>query len=239
MPNHARERAAQPEAQRPATHREIRTTDDNMYFVLSALLLLSSDFVRQFLEEVIGAQFVPYLVDSPVAFIFALLVGAKCVYVLKNLACGSRSKNGDAEQSDDAEQERMMNTEHCILVDEDDNVIGHDSKKNCHLMANGLKLHRAFSVFLFDSKNRLLLQKRSLDKITFPDYWANTCCSHPLFVEGEKDGVRGVKNAARRKLQQELGITPEQIPLDSMTFLTRVHYRASCKYASKLAMLSF
>ena len=98
MPNHARERAAQPEAQRPATHIEIRTTDDNMYFVLSALLLLSSDFVRQFLEEVIGAQFVPYLVDSPVAFIFALLVFAKCVYALKNLACGSRSKNGDAEQ---------------------------------------------------------------------------------------------------------------------------------------------
>ena len=48
-----------------------------------------------------------------------------------------------------------------------------------------------------------------------------------------------MKNAARRKLQQELGITPEQIPLDSMTFLTRVHYRASCKYASKLAMFSF
>ena len=61
----------------------------------------------------------------------------------KNLACGSRSKNGDAEQqSDDAEQERMMNTEHCILVDEDDNVIGHDSKKNCHLMANGLAASR-------------------------------------------------------------------------------------------------
>ena len=221
---------------RDAFRKYIHTASRNMYFVLSALLLLSSDFVRQFLEEVIGAQFVPYLVDSPVAFLFALLIGAKCLFVLKNLVCGSRKKNTNGDRSDNAEQERMMNTEHCILVDEDDNVIGHDSKKNCHLMANGLKLHRAFSVFLFDSKNRLLLQKRSLDKITFPDYWANTCCSHPLFVEGEKDGVQGVKNAARRKLQQELGITPEQIPLDSMTFLTRVHYRASCKYAPTLAM---
>lgn len=42
-------------------------------------------------------------------------------------------------------------------------------------------LHRAFSVFLFDSKNRLLLQQRAQSKITFPSVWTNTCCSHPLY----------------------------------------------------------
>lgn len=53
---------------------------------------------------------------------------------------------------------------------------------------NGTLLcHRAFSVFLFNSENKLLLQKRSNEKITFPGYWANTCCSHPLNIEGEKD----------------------------------------------------
>lgn len=43
------------------------------------------------------------------------------------------------------------------------------------------RLHRAFSVFLFDHENRLLLQQRAHSKITFPGVWTNTCCSHPLF----------------------------------------------------------
>ena len=72
------------------------------------------------------------------------------------------------------------------------------------------------------------VQKRSLDKITFPDHWANTCCSHPLHIEDETNGIEGVKNAARRKLEQELGIKPNQIPLDSLTFITRIHYKAIC-----------
>ena len=46
-------------------------------------------------------------------------------------------------------------------------------------------LHRAFSVFLFNSEGKLLLQKRSDTKITFPGYWTNTCCSHPLSTEEE------------------------------------------------------
>ena len=55
---------------------------------------------------------------------------------------------------------------------------------------------------------------------------ANTCCSHPLYVPEEleaKDQL-GVKRAARRKLEQELGIPPEDVPEDSFTYLTRVHY---------------
>lgn len=102
-----------------------------------------------------------------------------------------------------------------------------------HLMTNidkGL-LHRAFSVFLFDSNKRLLLQQRASEKITFPDMWTNTCCSHPLGIPGETGAeldasVLGVKRAAQRKLQQELGIKPEQVPIEKFEFLTRIHYKA-------------
>lgn len=92
-------------------------------------------------------------------------------------------------------------------------------------------LHRAFSVFLFDTKNRLLLQQRATEKITFPDMWTNTCCSHPLGVPGETGAtldtaVQGVRRAAQRKLDQELGIKAAQVPLDKFQFLTRIHYKA-------------
>lgn len=103
-----------------------------------------------------------------------------------------------------------------------------------HLMVNinqGL-LHRAFSVFLFNSKNQLLLQQRAVGKITFPDMWTNTCCSHPLGIPGEggsdlSEAIAGVKRAAQRKLEQELGINSTQVPLFMFKFLTRIHYKAS------------
>jgi len=92
-------------------------------------------------------------------------------------------------------------------------------------------LHRAFSVFLFDSKDRLLLQQRAGEKITFPDMWTNTCCSHPLGIPGEggvelADAVEGAKRAAQRKLDHELGIKPAQVPVSKFKFLTRIHYKA-------------
>ena len=92
-------------------------------------------------------------------------------------------------------------------------------------------LHRAFSVFLFDDQNRLLLQQRASEKITFPDMWTNTCCSHPLGIPTETgsnlaDSIAGAKNAARRKLDHELGIKKEQVPVDEFRFLTRIHYKA-------------
>ncbi|KAK8090934.1 isopentenyl-diphosphate delta-isomerase [Apiospora phragmitis] len=132
----------------------------------------------------------------------------------------------------DEEQIRLMD-EVCIVLDENDQPIGTASKKLCHLMTNidkGL-LHRAFSVFLFDDQNRLLLQQRASEKITFPDMWTNTCCSHPLHIPSETgstlpESVEGVKNAAQRKLDHELGIKKEQVPLDKFRFLTRIHYKA-------------
>lgn len=89
-------------------------------------------------------------------------------------------------------------------------------------------LHRAFSVFLFDSQNRLLLQQRATEKITFPDMWTNTCCSHPLNTPLElvEEDQLGARRAAQRKLKHELGIEPEQVPLENFKFLTRIHYLA-------------
>ncbi|RHZ59357.1 hypothetical protein Glove_364g11 [Diversispora epigaea] len=129
----------------------------------------------------------------------------------------------------DPEQVRLME-EMCILVNKNDQRIGADTKKNCHLMENINKglLHRAFSVFLFDSENKLLLQQRSDDKITFPSQWTNTCCSHPLNtpLELEETNQIGVRRAAQRKLQHELGIKQEQLPLEDFVFLTKIHYLA-------------
>lgn len=149
------------------------------------------------------------------------------------LAAHARSATQDNDlEGYDEEQIRLMD-EVCIVLDDNDIPIGSASKKVCHLMENINKglLHRAFSCFLFDSKNRLLLQQRASEKITFPDMWTNTCCSHPLGVPGETGAtldaaVAGVKRAAQRKLNHELGIKAVQVPLEDFEFLTRIHYKA-------------
>lgn len=131
-----------------------------------------------------------------------------------------------------ADQAHMMKEE-VILVDYYDNAIGSGSKKETHIWENinaGM-LHRAFSVFMFTPDGKLILQQRAAEKITFPSIWANTCCSHPLNVPEEvitKDGL-GVINAARRKLEQELGIDPAEVPVESFTWLTRMHYAGHCE----------
>nr|WNX96130.1 Isopentenyl-diphosphate Delta-isomerase 1 [Ayapana triplinervis] len=131
----------------------------------------------------------------------------------------------------DAVQRRLMFDDECILVDENDNVVGHDTKYNCHLMEKIEKdnlLHRAFSVFLFNSKYELLLQQRSGTKVTFPLVWTNTCCSHPLYRESEliPENALGVRNAAQRKLLDELGIPAKDVPVDQFTPLGRMLYKA-------------
>eukprot|EP00041_Stephanoeca_diplocostata_P004643 m.48521 g.48521 ORF g.48521 m.48521 type:complete len:315 (-) comp15261_c0_seq2:101-1045(-) len=137
-------------------------------------------------------------------------------------------------------QEDFMMKDECILLDFDDNIIGHANKYESHIfcpLRPRAKLHRAFSVFLFNSEGKLLLQQRAAEKITFPNVWTNTCCSHPLFGfedtevdtrEQVADGtVPGVKRAAVRKLQHELGIKPAQLNIDGFKFLTRLHYWAA------------
>lgn len=87
-----------------------------------------------------------------------------------------------------------------ILVDETDREIGYLSKGECHDGA-GI-LHRAFSLFIFNSKGELLLQQRSSDKRLWPLYWSNSCCSHPR--RGESMDL-----ATRRRLEQELGMAAD------------------------------
>ncbi|KAI7756335.1 hypothetical protein M8C21_007890, partial [Ambrosia artemisiifolia] len=134
----------------------------------------------------------------------------------------STAAMADDDSAMDVVQRRLMFHDQCILVDENDKVVGHDTKYNCHLMEKIEKenlLHRAFSVFLFNSKYELLLQQRSTTKVTFPLVWTNTCCSHPLYRETEliEENALGVRNAAQRKLLDELGIPAEDVPVDEFT----------------------
>ena len=118
----------------------------------------------------------------------------------------------------------VLMAEAVIQVSENDQVIGPISKLDSHSGAG--EYHRAFSVLLFNSNNELLLQQRSMDKVTFPGVWANSCCSHPLHSDEELDetNAMGVKRAAIRKLEQELGISPESISIDDFVFMTKMRY---------------
>ena len=82
-----------------------------------------------------------------------------------------------------------------ILVDEHDNPIGTAGKMEAHLSG---KLHRAFSIFVFDSQGQLLLQQRAASKYHSGGLWSNTCCSHPRPGEG-------TEAAAHRRLKEEMG----------------------------------
>ncbi len=86
--------------------------------------------------------------------------------------------------------------EFIIEVDAKDNEIGKIEKLEAH--QKGV-LHRAFSVFIFNSNNELLLQKRASSKYHSEGLWTNTCCSHPNFGEKTADAIE-------RKLQQEMGL---------------------------------
>ncbi|MFN2261233.1 MAG: isopentenyl-diphosphate Delta-isomerase [Psychroflexus sp.] len=90
----------------------------------------------------------------------------------------------------------MTKTEkYVILVDEHDNELGTMEKIEAHEKA---KLHRAFSVFIYNDKNELMLQQRALTKYHTPGLWTNTCCSHQMLNESNID-------AGKRRLQEEMG----------------------------------
>lgn len=117
-------------------------------------------------------------------------------------------------------------------VDENDVLTGHGTKRECHTRIGGDgrgKLHRAFSVFLFNSEKKLLLQRRSATKITFPGYYTNTCCSHPRYNPEElvEDGDAGIKTAAQRRMAFELGIVESRFPHAEQDVITRIHYFAN------------
>ncbi|KAK1174013.1 isopentenyl-diphosphate Delta-isomerase 1-like [Acipenser oxyrinchus oxyrinchus] len=162
----------------------------------------------------------------------AVKVSAACFNTRARYFGNSRSLLTMPEVNTDSLDEKQVQllSEMCILIDENDGKIGADTKKNCHLNSNideGL-LHRAFSVFLFNNEDKLLLQQRSDAKITFPGCFTNTCCSHPLHTpqEMEEQDAVGVRKAAQRRLKAELGIPMEQVLPDELTYLTRIHYKA-------------
>ena len=105
----------------------------------------------------------------------------------------------------------VSSNEELILVDENDNVIGYKDKESCH-NGQGI-LHRAFSIFIFNSRNELLLQRRSKHKRLWPLFWSNSCCGHPR--KGETCIV-----AVKRRLKEELGIETE------LEYLFKFRYQA-------------
>jgi isopentenyl-diphosphate delta-isomerase len=86
-------------------------------------------------------------------------------------------------------------TEFVILVDEKDNQIGTGEKLETHRQA---KLHRAFSILIYNSKGEMMLQLRAKTKYHGGDLWTNVCCGHPRPGEA-------VEQAAHRRLKEEMG----------------------------------
>ncbi|MBF4985915.1 isopentenyl-diphosphate Delta-isomerase [Nonlabens mediterrranea] len=93
----------------------------------------------------------------------------------------------------------MDNKEYVILVDPQDEKVGLMEKIEAHEKA---LLHRAFSVFIINDKDEILLQQRALSKYHSPGLWTNTCCSH------QRDGEGNVE-AGRRRLMEEMGMTAQ------------------------------
>ena len=138
---------------------------------------------------------------------------------------GEETQENSLSELDSSQLEMMK--EMCMAVDENDRVIDSVSKIDCH-RGKGIR-HRAFSVLIFDSEDRLLMQQRSSEKITFPGIWANSCCSHPLDIENENgDPVEGVIHASKRKMFQELGIPLEVSSNWEFNHIGRFEY--SCRW---------
>ncbi|HAT70190.1 MAG TPA: isopentenyl-diphosphate delta-isomerase, partial [Flavobacteriaceae bacterium] len=89
--------------------------------------------------------------------------------------------------------------EKVILVNEKDEQIGLMEKIEAHEKA---LLHRAFSVFVYNDKNEVMLQQRALSKYHSPGLWTNTCCSH------QREGESNI-DAGKRRLMEEMGFTTE------------------------------
>ena len=103
------------------------------------------------------------------------------------------------------------NSDLLILVNSDDQEIGLMDKTLCH--EDQGKLHRAFSIFLFNRSGEVLIQQRATSKPLWGDFWSNTCCSHPRAGES-------IDSAASRRIEEELGIQAE------LSFIYKFEYQA-------------
>jgi isopentenyl-diphosphate delta-isomerase type 1 len=155
-----------------------------------------------------------------------------------NGASSDATKNG---YGIDMDQNTLMETDMLVAVDENDHLVPNTvlSKKMGHTfnaVTPRATLHRAFSFFIFNADNELLLTQRAPSKITFPNVWTNTVCSHPLYgmTPNEADVVPdayphfpGIKQAAIRKCLHELGIPMSCLDPQRIQFITRFHYWAA------------
>ncbi|MEK0329716.1 MAG: isopentenyl-diphosphate Delta-isomerase [Nitrosopumilus sp.] len=107
-----------------------------------------------------------------------------------------------------------MSEEYVILVDENDNQIGTEEKVKCHL-PNG-KLHRAFTVLLFDKNSRLVITRRAKEKMLWPSNWDGTFASHPRESET-------YVSSGERRMPEELGIEGK------LEYLHKFEYHVSFK----------
>ena len=105
-----------------------------------------------------------------------------------------------------------MLEEKVVLVDKDDNQIGLMPKMEAHLKG---KLHRAFSIIIFNSDRKILLQKRASTKYHTPNLWSNTCCSH------QREDEENIE-AGKRRLNEEMGFITNLYNFSS--FIYRVEF---------------
>ncbi|MBU0898276.1 MAG: isopentenyl-diphosphate Delta-isomerase [Nanoarchaeota archaeon] len=101
-----------------------------------------------------------------------------------------------------------MSGERVVLVDENDNEIGTEEKMKAHQEG---KLHRAISVFIFNSKSEMMIHKRADDKYHCGGLWTNTCCSHPR--QGET-----YEESAKRRLKEEMGFEADLKDIFNFTY---------------------
>jgi len=109
-------------------------------------------------------------------------------------------------------------SEQIILVDESDKPLGPIEKMAAHVRPG--RLHRAFSIFIFNSRGEMLVQLRASKKYHFGGLWTNACCSHPRW--GEELGA-----AAKRRLLEECGFEAELVEVFSFIYQADWNERVS------------